>query len=266
MGEIIPGVDDVAILFNRGLSRSANLSEKAPMNLLLRIFAVGSMLVAAHSFAANAFEGKVTLAITGEKGKPMDLNYSMKGQMVRTDINAEGGHQVSTIMDVPKLEMIILMAEQNMYMVMPIKKPVESAMEKHETAAANTDVNRTGKSETILGYKTDQILITDKEKGTVTELWVASELGTFMGLGGSGGSPFGGGHKSSASAAKWEEALKGKGGFPLRVISHDAKGKETFKMEATKIEPGPLPDSLFVPPASYKRFDMPDMGGLFKRG
>ena len=64
----------------------------------------------------------------------------------------------------------------------------------------------------------------------------------------------------------FKEALKGKGGFPLRVISHDAKGKETFKMEATKIEPGPLPDSLFVPPASYKRFDMPNMGSLFNRG
>jgi hypothetical protein len=83
-----------------------------------------------------------------------------------------------------------------------------------------------------------------------------------MGLANSGGSPFGG-RKQSANAAKWEEALKGsKGGFPLRVISHDAKGKETFRMEAKKIEPGPLPDSLFAPPAGYQKFEMPNMGGL----
>ena len=230
------------------------------MKLLLRICALGSMLVASHLFAADAFEGKVTLAITGEKGKAMDMNYSMKGDRVRTDINASG-HEVSTIMDLPKLEMIMLMAENKMYMVMPLKKPVEDAMAKHQGDAANIDINQTGKTETILGYKTDQILITDKDKGTVTELWVASGLGTFMGLGNSGGSPFGG-HKSAASA-KWEEALKGKSGFPLRVISHDAKGKEIFKMEATKIEPGPLPDSLFVPPAGYQRFDMPNLGGMF---
>lgn len=236
------------------------------MNLLTRIFAVGSMLVASHLFGAGAFEGKVTLTMTGDKGKPMDMNYSMKSERVRIDLNA-GGHEMSTIMDLPKLEMIILMAERNMYMVMPLKKPVEQAVEQHQGEAANVDIKRTGKTETILGYKTDQLLITDKDKGTVTELWVAPDLGNFMGLGNSGGSPFGG-RKQSASAAKWEEALKGsKGGFPLRVISHDAKGKETFKMEATKVEPGPLPESLFVPPAGYQKFEMPNFGGLnpFKR-
>ena len=237
------------------------------MNLLSRILAVGSMLLAVHAFAADAFEGKVALAITPEKGKPMTLNYAMKGSKLRMDTVAEG-HQASMIMDAPKLEMTILMAEQNMYMVMPMKKPIEHEMEKHqgEAAVANTDVQVTGKTETILGYKTDQIVVTDKEKGTTTEMWVAQGLGTFMGLSG-GGSPFGGPRKNSAAAAKWEEALKGKTGFPLRVTSHDAKGKETFKMEATKVEPGPQPDSLFVPPPGYQKFEMPNMGGMnpFKR-
>lgn len=231
------------------------------MNLLTRIFAVGSMLVASHLFAAGAFEGKVTLTMTGDRGKPMDMHYSMKGDRVRTDIDAEG-HEMSMIMDLPKLEMIILMAEQKMYMVRPLPKPDQQSMEKHDSKAANIDINRTGKTETILGYKADQLLITDKDKGGVTELWVAPDLGNFMGLANSGGSPFGG-RKQSANAAKWEEALKGsKGGFPLRVISHDAKGKETFRMEAKKIEPGPLPDSLFAPPAGYQKFEMPNMGGL----
>lgn len=236
------------------------------MNFLSRIFVMGSLLVATHAFAADAFEGKVALAVTPEKGKPMTLNYVMKGPKLRMDTAMEG-HQASTIMDASKLEMTILMAEQNMYMVMPMKKPVEHEAAKHQGEATNTDVQVTGKTETILGYKADQILVTDKEKGTVTEMWVAQGLGTFMGLGGGGGSPFGGPRKNSAAAAKWEEALKGKGGFPLRVISHDAKGKETYKMEATKVEPGPQPDSLFLPPPDYKKFEMPDMGGLnpFKR-
>jgi hypothetical protein len=234
------------------------------MKPLLRVFAVGSLLLATTvSFAASAFEGKVTLAMTSGKGKTQDLNYSIKGQKVRMDISAEG-HEVTSIMDLEKLEMLMIMSEQEMYMVMPIKKPVEQAMAKAGESTAEVEV--TGKTETILGYKCSQILV--KDKGVVTEAWVAEGLGVFMGLGsgGGGGGGMGGmfGGKKSANAAKWEEALKGHGGFPLRVVSHDAKGKDTFKMEATKIEPGSLPDALFAPPAGYKKFQMPDMGGLLK--
>ncbi len=230
------------------------------MNFLLRIFAVGSLLTAVHSFAADAFEGKVTLAMTSDKGKVTTVNQTLKEGKLRIDMNSEG-HQGATIMDMSKFEMTVLMPERNMYMVMPLKKPVEQEMAKHhEDPAANMDVQSTGKTETILGYKTDQIVMTDKDKGTTTEMWVAKSLGTFMGMG-SGGSPFGQ-KRNAATAAKWEEALKGKSGFPLRVVTHDAKGNETFKMEATKIEPGPQPDSLFVPPPGYQKFEMPNLGGL----
>ncbi len=218
---------------------------------------MGALLTAVQTFAANTFEGKVSLALTAEKGRATNMDYSLKGQKVRMDMDA-GGSQVASIMDMAKMEMLMLMPEQQMYMVMPMKKPVEQAMEKAGTNTADIEV--TGKTETILGYKCSQILV--KDKGTVTEMWVAEGLGAFMGLG--GGGMFGGG--KPANAAKWEEALKGKGGFPLRVISRDAKGKETFKMEATKIEAGSLPDSLFSPPAGYQKFAMPDMGGMFKGG
>lgn len=79
---------------------------------------------------------------------------------------------------------------------------------------------------------------------------------------------FGGGHRGGggAAAAKWEEALKGKGGFPLRVVTHDASGKATYKMEATKIEPGSLSDGLFAPPEGFKKFSMPDFGGMMRGG
>jgi hypothetical protein len=230
------------------------------MNLLTRLLAVGALLTAVQTFAAGTFEGKVSLAITANKGRPMNLDYSLKGQKVRMDMQAEG-NQVASIMDMAKLEMLMLMPDQQMYMVMPIKQPVEQAMAKQGESTADIEV--TGKTDTILGYKCSQILV--KDKGTVTEMWVAEGLGMFMGLG--GGGPMGGGMmggRKSANAAKWEEALKGKGGFPLRVITRDAKGKDTFKLEATKIEPGTLPDSLFSPPAGYQKFEMPNLGGMLK--
>ncbi len=230
------------------------------MKLLTRLLAVGALLTAVQTFAAGTFEGKVSLAITANKGRPMNLDYSLKGQKVRMDMQAEG-NQVASIMDMAKLEMLMLMPDQQMYMVMPIKQPVEQALAKQGESTADIEV--TGKTDTILGYKCSQILV--KDKGTVTEMWVAEGLGMFMGLG--GGGPMGGGMmggRKSANAAKWEEALKGKGGFPLRVITRDAKGKDTFKLEATKIEPGTLPDSLFSPPAGYQKFEMPNLGGMLK--
>lgn len=232
------------------------------MNTLLRLFAATTLLVTAiSSSAASAFQGKVTMAITSDKGKVQDLNYTIKEQKMRIDMNAEG-HQVATIMDVEKLEMIMLMAEQKMYMVMPMKKTIEEATAKASTYESTADIEVTGKTETILGYKCSQILV--KDKGTVTEMWVAEGLGVFMGMGNNsgGGGMFGG--KKSAAASKWEEALKGKSGFPLRVITRDSKSKEVFKMEATKIEPGTPPDSAFVPPAGYNKFQMPNMGDLLK--
>ena len=231
------------------------------MKPLLRLLAAGTLLLAAvSSYAASSFEGKISLAITAEKGRAQAMDYSIKGQKLRMDLNSEG-NQVATIMDMEKMEMTMLMPEQKMYMVHSIKKPVEKAAEK--AGASTAEIEVTGKTETILGYTCSQVLI--KDKGTVTECWLAEGLASFQGLGapgGGGGGMFGG--KKSANAAKWEEALKGKSGFPLRVISHDAKGKDTFKMEATKVEPGPLADSVFAPPAGYQKFEMPGMGGLLK--
>ena len=237
------------------------------MNLLLRIFAVGSLLTAAHTFAADAFQGKVSLAITADKGRTQEINYTMKGRKMRMDMNAEG-HPTSMIMDMEKLEMMMMMPEQNMYMLMPIKQPARQAGEHAgNNPGMGGDIERTGKTEKILGYICEQILVTDKAKGMVTEMWIAEDLGMFMGMGGGGGGPFGGrGGGGPPATAKWEEVLKGKSGFPLRVISRDASGKQSFKMEATKIDPGSQPDSLFAPPAGYRKFQMPDMGGMMRPG
>jgi hypothetical protein len=229
------------------------------MKFLSRFLAVGALLTLTQTFV-QAFEGKVTLAMTSGRGETMNMDYSLKGDKVRMDMNAKG-NEVAMIMDVQKQETLMLMPSQGMYMVMPMKKVIQQAVEKAGESTA--DVEATGKTETILGYKCSQLLV--KDKGSVTELWVADGLGAFMGMGsGMGGGMFGGG--KSAKSAKWEEVLKGKGGFPLRMITRDAGGKETSRMEATKIEPGSLPDSLFVPGPGLQKFDMPNMGGMFKGG
>jgi len=243
--------------FNAGLNRGRGPLVSSAMNLLLRFLAVGSLLTAVPSFAAEGFEGKVTFAMSAGKGRVTNMDYTMKGAVVRMDMKAEGG-SVSNIMDMNKREMLMLMHDQQMYMQMPMKLPPEAAAKAKEMEST-AEIEKTGKTETILGYKCQQVLV--KDKGTTTEMWLAEGLGTFMGMGGGGGSPFGGGRGGGAPASsKWEQALKGVGGFPLRVISRDGANKESFKMEVTKIAPGPQPDSEFAPPAGYQKFQMP--GGM----
>src|SRR4051812_41222899 len=99
------------------------------MNPLLRFLAVGTLLLAAISSSAADFQGKVTQTITDEKGRAHDINYSIKGSKARIDINNDG-HQAAMISDMEKLEMRMIMPEQKMYMVMPLKKPIEDAMAK----------------------------------------------------------------------------------------------------------------------------------------
>ncbi len=230
------------------------------MKLLLRLFAVGSLLTATLAHAAGAFEGKVSLAISAGKGQSQQLDYSIRDTAMRIDMTAEG-QTFSSIMDMKKLEMMILMPSEKMYMVMALKDTVEKAAK--QAKGKEPDIEKTGRTETILGYKCDEYVTKDKK--TTTEIWIAEGLGTFMGMGNNSGGGMGGmfGGKKKA-ADSWEEKFKGKPGFPLRVVSRDAKNKETFRMEATKIEPGSLPASLFQPPAGWQKFQMPSMGDMLK--
>src|SRR5690606_21257588 len=107
----------------------------------------------------------------------------------------------------------------------------------------------------ILGYTATKYISTGD--GTKTDLWLAEGLGTFMGF---NTNPMAGGRRKAAPQA-WERALAGKELFPLRVTGRDKSGRESFQLEVTAIDKTSLPDSLFVPPAGYQKFDM---GGMMK--
>lgn len=229
------------------------------MKPLLRLFAVGCLLTATLAHAADAFEGKVSLAVSAGKDQSQQIDYSIKDPAMRIDMTAEG-QTFSSIMDMKKMEMMILMPSEKMYMVMALKDTIEKAAKK--TQGKEPDIEKTGRTETILGYKCDEYVTKDKK--TTTEIWIAEGLGTFMGMGNNSGGGMGGMFGKKKAADSWEEKFKGKPGFPLRVVSRDAKNKETFRMEATKIEPGSLPASLFQPPAGWQKFQMPSMGDMLK--
>ena len=201
--------------------------------------------------APKAFEGKVRFAMTTDHGA-MSMSYVMKGGLIRMETEAGKGQTVVMLLDFAKRETTILMAQQKKYMVQPLPDPAKT----DPGTAVQPDVQRTGEYETILGYKCEKIIV--KSGDTVAEIWGAEGMGVFMnpGMGG----PMGRGRPAPRNA--WEAELASRGFFPFRVVTHDASGKQTFKMEATEIDPSSPADSLFVPPPDYEKFEMPQMPGL----
>lgn len=221
------------------------------MRNLLPLVLLASVLAAPGALAARDFEGTVRMKITDGRSQAMPLEYSVKGGLLRTDIQAEEGMTMTAIMDFAKDEMIMLMPGQPMYMVMPIKA---AAAQASGHTGEDPVLEKTGETETILGYKCTKYLARSKE--AVTEIWATEEIGAFMGLGSAMSGPMG----SKATPASWEKALVGKNFFPLRVVSGPGS-KQKFRLEVTGIEPKSLPASHFAPPAGYQKFDM---GGMLK--
>jgi hypothetical protein len=211
------------------------------------------------ALSAASFEGKVTMKMTGPKGSPSQMNFSVKEGFTRIDITAQGASP-SIIMDQAKQQIVILMNEQKMYMIQPLPKPPEApaagGSPGQATGGSIPDIQTTTTTEQILGYDCTKLVATDKDKNTTTEIWVTDQLGTFMGMG-PGAGPMGG-RRGGAGAQAWAEALRGKGTFPLRVVT-TKDGKETFRMEATSVEKQSLDASLFEAPADYR-----DVGSMMK--
>ena len=142
------------------------------------------------------------------------------------------------------------MPGQQMYMVIELKDvPVMDQVQKSQE---NTTLEKTSETAKIVGRDATKYIARDGK--TVTELWLTSGLGSWFSM--SGGSPM-----KQKKLSDWEKEVIAKGLFPLRMIAHDAKGKETVNMEVVELTPQKLEDSLFVPPPGYQRFSM---GGLLK--
>jgi hypothetical protein len=209
---------------------------------------------------AESFEGKLTMKITSpdSKGGPQSMDMSIKEGYMRMDFSSSRGSG-AMITDLKNRQIIMLMTQQKMYMVRPIPQPDQQGAAPQPRAQQQASLQKTGVTETILGYECTKYIVTG-EKGT-TELWVTDQLGTFFGL------AHGGGPGSRPQAPQeWESALKGGNFFPMRVVTSE-NGREKFRLEVTSVEKTSLPDSVFAPPDDYRKFDMGSiMGGAMPGG
>lgn len=221
----------------------------------LALSLVASVAIVTIAPAASQFEGRVSFKMSSGEGGSQTIRYAIKDDKVRIEMpeqKAMGG----MIWDTTKNEMTTIMDEQKMYMVMQM--PDVTGAKPETKPSEIPTLEKTGETEKILGYTAEKYIST--YQGQKTDLWLAEGLGTFVAF----RNPMGGGGRGQRGMQMpqgWEKALAGKSLFPLRVVGRDAKGKESFKMEATEINKQTLPASLFNPPADYQRMDM---GGMMR--
>ncbi len=225
---------------------------------MIRVRALGvsvASLVVGISGSAAAqppFEGLVTMRLTAKPptaaGAPerpamtQELEYAISGKRVRVQLGAAG------------MTMLMLPADKKVYMLMPAQNaysemPMSDAMAAADQAAANAPppnvkTSRTGKFETIAGYKCEHVLITSTTPTgpSTTDACISKELGRFN-------NPMSG---MGAKAPAWQKSIELEG-FPLKV--NTAEGGTA--LEVIKIEKKRLANSLFTIPENYTKMQVP---------
>lgn len=198
--------------------------------------------------AGSSFEGRIRMKVTSGR-ETTEMQYAMKGAKMRIDAGP-ADERMASIVDLQTKQMLMLIDSEKMYMVMKMPEAPQGKAEKEEGT-----IEKTSETAVIAGYTATKYLVRSKDSKEPIEVWATEDLGTFFNPDSFGG-PFGGKSKPPV----WESLLRNKGFFPLRTIIRE-KRTET-RMEVVAVEKASLPDSLFTPPAGYKRMDMPGMGGL----
>ena len=110
--------------------------------LLLPVF-----LVIATVLTAAPFEGRITLGVKSGKDKEFVIAYAMKPGLCRMEPKMEGGESMASIINWSKMEMIMLMEEQQMYMVTSMKGAAKLA---EAEAAANAPAEEAPVEEAVV--------------------------------------------------------------------------------------------------------------------
>jgi hypothetical protein len=202
----------------------------------MRLKAILALAVFAHTAAlsAAAFEGKITYGLTTGQGKTTEVTLELSGSKIRSDMNF-GGRSGAAIVDLKAKTVTTLLPDRKAYMVSSIDQ--SSAAAKQATGT----ISKSGATDTIAGHSAEEWVYTDGAKRT--SFWITHELGGMIGAWARG-----------FSRVTVPAELQNQDGLVLRTT--DAKG---FKMEAEKVEPGPVDASRFEVPDGYTK--MAGMGG-----
>jgi hypothetical protein len=210
--------------------------------------ALVALVAAAPACSKKPFEGEITMHTTAAVGPAHDLVLKAKADKLRFDMKGTTGEETHGLYDPEANKVTVFLDSQKAYMDMDFSS---GAAAKPNIDPKSASAKKTGKSETIAGMSCDDYSVEDGT-GKRTEVCLASGLVYF-----DIGSLRPGGSVPSLAALEF----KAKKLFPLKSVEYDATGKETTRMEVTKIERKTLDGALFVVPADYKKVEMPRLPG-----
>ena len=223
-----------------------------------------TVYVAPHMLSSSTDEGGVIFL--GEKKVLYALSGKDKSYRAITEEDAKAlGAQTNAAMSQMQAALANLPPEK--------RAMVEKMMAGKMAAAAPAEVKRTvkemGQNKTINGFDCAGYLVT-KDDGTSSEIWAAdpkaihvnpADLSVFKDLSEFVKSmiPQMGGMQEMIK--DYEHPKEGDiPGFPILTIGKDKDGKETFRAEVVKIDPGKIASEKFEVPSDYTQ-DTSPMGG-----
>jgi hypothetical protein len=209
----------------------------------------------------NGFEGEIGLIVKGSMAKggaPQQLTTDIKGDKVRVEMPAgmggptgdkgfivfSGGEKKLTIVDDTKKQaMVIDLNKQG-------DSPLKGMASRGGSGAPKNPpkVTKTGKTDTVAGYKCEIWQIDEEGKGKVGEVCVAQDGFSWLSLPAS--------HLPIEHG--WAIELMDGKHFPLRFVGFE-NGAESGRIEVTRIDKKTIAPSVFEVPAGYRVVDLSQM-------
>ena len=204
---------------------------------------------------AQSFEGKIVMQITSkDQDRPQTIDYYCKGSKIRFEGKGAEGGGGAMVMDTKDYSALIIVPQQKMYMTYSYKNLLGAASDtvknKMQTEMEKGNIKMTGETKEINGFPCEKWVYKDDE-GKSGEAWMTKGIKNFF--------FFSNPMKPENNEPEWQKKLTQEGYFPMMVVSKDEDGNIDSKMEVTSIEKKSLDDSLFNPPADYKKMDIPMM-------
>jgi hypothetical protein len=193
------------------------------------------------ALSANPFEGSYEVTVdTG--GNNLTSTVYIKGSDLRFEMDMGGMTNVMLMKD-GMSTMTVIMPAQKMYMEMPV--PMNLAIREGKEEGDLPPFEKTGREKEIEGFKAHEYLL-KQGKETMT-IWATDALGSLAAM----NTPM------MMGVARYLKQVTGlQAFFPLEMSSERANG-ETFRMNISNIERKELDGALFVPPADFRKMNIP---------
>jgi hypothetical protein len=203
---------------------------------------------------AKAFEGSYVMEMSAD-GETFETAIWVKDGHVRMKMTSHGAPGEMIMRDGMKT-MLVVMPAQKMYMEMPLEMkdlPTVEVPDK-EKKLEKLPFEKTGEKRTIGGHEAHEFVYQGEDGKMI--IWATDELGSM---------PF----SRNPMMEGWAKAMSKVTGlesfFPLEMAGHE-NGRVAYRMTVKDIEKKALPDSLFEPPAGFRKMTMPaGMGGFMQR-